>query len=93
MIYEYRCEDCREITEAYRTVADRENCPPCECGGQTKKIISGYHVHGDMEPYYDDNLQTYIRGKQHRQQVMKEQGLFENYGQGWFTSAKKRRIT
>ena len=89
--YEYQCADCQQITEAWRRVDDRNNCPACECGGETKKIVSGYKVHADMEPYYDENLQTYIKGKQHRQQVMKEQGVFENYGQNWHTSGRKAR--
>lgn len=91
MIYEYQCKDCHETTEAWRCVDDRDDCPKCECGGETEKIISGYRVHGDFDPYYDDNLQTFVRSKQHRQQVMKEQGVFEHYGQNWHTSARKSR--
>jgi putative FmdB family regulatory protein len=91
MIYEYRCKACKEITEAHRSIDDRNNCPKCACGGETRKIISAYRVHGDMEPYYDDNLETYIQSKQHRQKVMKEKGVSENFGQGWYTSAIKER--
>jgi len=94
MIYEYRCKviDCQMTTTAVRCVDDRNNCPECRfCGGVTRKIISLPKVHGDMKPYYDDNLQTHIRGKQHRQAVMKEQGVSEHYGQGWHTSAVNKR--
>jgi putative FmdB family regulatory protein len=90
-IYQYECGDCQEITDAWRSVAERNDCPKCECGGETKKIISAYHAHGDLEPYFDDNLQTFIQSKQHRKQVMQEQGVFENIGQGWYTSARKTR--
>ena len=86
LLYEYRCrnEDCREITEAYRSVKDRNNTPECsECGGPTRKIISIQRVHPDFEPYYDDNLETDIQSKQHRRKVMKEQGVTEAYGKGW----------
>ena len=91
MNYEYRCAICGEVTDAIRSVADRDNCPPCPCGGETRKIISSYKVHGDMAPYYDEHLQTHIQGKQHRQRVMKEQGVSEYYGQNWHTSSRKNR--
>lgn len=90
-LYEYRCQTCKELTEAFRSVAERDNTPKCSCGGETKKIISAYRTHGDLTPYYDDNLETFIHSKQHRRQVMKEQGVSENYGQGWYTSAVKHR--
>ena len=89
--YQYRCRDCQEITDAVRTIEDRENAPQCECGGVTRKIISLYHAHSDLTPYWDDNLQAFIEGKQHRKKVMLEQGVSENFGQGWHTSAKKER--
>jgi len=91
MQYRYRCLDCKEITEAVRSVEGRNDCPICPCGGQTRKIISLYTVHNDMAPYYDEHLQCHIRGKQHRQKVMKEQGVSEYYGAGWHTSARKSR--
>jgi len=84
MIYTYRCLDCKEITEATRSVADRNNLPECEhCGGVTKKIIAPYTVHPDFEPYYDDNLETYVQSKQHRKKVMKERDVVELIGRGW----------
>lgn len=91
-LYEYRCLKCEALTEAYRSVAERDDCPPCpSCRGGTKKIISGYRVHSDLEPYYDENLETHIQSKQHRRRVMAEQGVSENFGQGWYTSSKKQR--
>jgi len=91
MIYEYRCADCKKITEAIRCVADRNDCPSCECGGATKKIISAYRTHSDLDPYYDMNLETFIQSKKHRKQVMLSQGVCENFGQGWYTSSVKHR--
>jgi putative FmdB family regulatory protein len=91
ILYEYRCKVCDEITEAVRDVDDRNNCPTCLCGGETKKIISSYRTHSDLTPYFDENLQTFIQGKQHRKKVMKEQGVSEHFGQNWYTSARKAR--
>ena len=87
MLYEYRCQnkDCTELTEAYRSVENRNDAPECShCGAWTRKIISvNYRVHADFEEYYDDNLETGIKSKQHREQVMKEKGVTEAYGKGW----------
>ena len=91
MQYEYRCGTCKEITVADRSVADRNNAPVCEFGGETRKIISLHKAHSDLTPYYDDTLETFIQSKQHRKDVMKDQGVSENYGQGWYTSARKHR--
>ncbi len=82
---------CKETTDAARSVSDRNDCPTCDCGGKTRKIISLYAVHSDLTPYFDDNLQTHIEGKQHRQRIMKEQGVSEHFGQNWHTSARKHR--
>ena len=94
ILYQYECYECEGLTDAMRDIDDRDNAPECQhCGGKTRKIISAYKVHGDLNPYYDDNLETYITSKQHRQVVMKQKGVSENYGQGWYTSAIKKRNT
>lgn len=84
-LYEYRCQNCSEITEAVRSVEDRNDAPACaHCNGETRKIISlNSKVHPDFAPYYDDNLETHIESKQHRKAVMKEKGVYEAYGRGW----------
>ena len=94
MIFEYRCLDdsCKEITTALRSVADRNDPIDCKhCGAETRKIISLSRAHSDLTPYFDDNLDTFIQGKQHRQRVMKDQGVSENHGQNWWTSSIKTR--
>jgi len=85
-IYEYRCQsnNCKEITEAHRSVEKRDDAPECsQCGKETRKIISIQRVHSDFVPYYDDNLETGIQSKQHRKKVMAEKGVTESYGKGW----------
>lgn len=48
-----------------------------------KKIIPQYHAIGDMEPYFDENLETYVKSRQHRKQVMRAREVYEKYGKGW----------
>ena len=83
ILYQYRCQSCKEITEALRSIEKRDDAPECSCGGQTRKIISVQRVHSDLAPYYDDNLETHIQSKQHRKKVMQERGVSEAYGKGW----------
>jgi len=82
MLYQYECS-CGATKEEFRSVAARNDPLACECGKPMTKIIGGHRVIGDMQPYYDENLETYIRSKQHRREVMKEQGVSEAYGKGW----------
>lgn len=49
----------------------------------SRLVTTNYSVVRDVAPYYDDNLQTYVRSKQHRAEVMREKGLTEKYGKGW----------
>lgn len=82
-LYEYECRDCGAHKDEFRSVIERNNAPTCDCGNAMAKIIAGYRVVGDLEPYFDDNLQTGIKSKQHRKQVMREQGVTEKYGKRW----------
>ena len=81
-LYSYECATCNEIRDEFRSVAERNNAPEC-CGTPMKKLIGGYRVVADLEPYYDENLQTYVKSKRHRREVMREQGVGESYGKGW----------
>jgi len=83
-LYSYRCEKCSLMTDAFRAIDNRNRTPKCEhYGGKTNKTISLCRVHPDFEPYYDDNLESHIKSKQHRQKVMKDRGVTEAYGKGW----------
>lgn len=82
ILYEYKCLKCDKITNKFRDIEDRDNCPQCECGGETKKIISKSKVHGDFMPYLDENIgdePVWIESKQHRKKVMKENGVTDGY--------------
>jgi len=82
-IYRYRCNTCREAQEVFRKMADHKDTPACECGGATRQILSLPKVFSDIDPYYDENLESHITSKKHRRRVMAEQGVEEAYGKGW----------
>lgn len=89
-IYSYEC-DCGKSKDEYRSIAERNRCPICECGMTMQKVISRGYAVGDMAPYYDDNLETYITSRRHRQQVMKQRDVSEIYGKNWHTGASAKR--
>ena len=83
MLYSYQCSGCGAIREEFRSVAARNDPLTCSCGQPMAKMLGGHRVIGDMKPYYDENLQAYVKSRQHRKQLMKEQGVSEAYGKKW----------
>lgn len=68
-IYEYRCDDCAEVTSARRSVAELSDPLACEhCGGSTHRIVSKMSVHLSkgskvrrMDPKYDAMVDQAMR--------------------------------
>lgn len=80
-LYTYECS-CGKSADEFRSVAERNNAPLC-CGKPMQKQLGGHRVVPDVVPYFDDNLESYVKSKQHRKQLMREQGVYEKYGKGW----------
>jgi putative FmdB family regulatory protein len=80
-LYEYSCS-CGKSVDEFRSVANRNRAPKC-CGKPMKKVIGGHSVVADVEPYYDDNLESVVKSRQHRRSLMKERGVYEKFGKGW----------
>lgn len=84
-LYAYQCPACGGTKDEFRKLAQRNDCPECDsCCVKMQKLLGGHSVIGDFAPYWDDNLQAGIKSKQHRKQVMKEQGVSEKFGKGWY---------
>jgi hypothetical protein len=67
---------------------DQRHNGPEHCGEKMKLDVTGplARAHCDLEPYFDDNLETYVKSKQHRQQVMREKEVYDKRdfkGQKW----------
>lgn len=55
------------------------------------RVIGNYSVVPDLQPYYDENLEAYVKSKQHRRQLMAERGVSEKFGTNWLTAASSKR--
>lgn len=81
-LYEWKCE-CGETDDEFRRVSERNAPKVCKCGKGMERVITGYKTIGDVEPYYDDNLESWVKSRKHRKQIMREKGVYEAYGKGW----------
>ncbi len=82
MMYQWECS-CGKKADEFRKVADRNKLKKCECGKKMNRVIGGHSVSPDMEPYYDDNLESWVKSRQHRKQLMKHRGVDESFGKRW----------
>ena len=86
-LYTFECEACTKRTDAHRSIETRDENPPvCDCGGKTERIITAANVNPDIfDGYFDPNLVapgaaengTWVHGRKHRRQLMKEFGVEE----------------
>ena len=82
-LYEFTCT-CGHVEDEFRPMADRNLAKTCgACGLTMERVITAYRAIGDVAPYYDENLESWVKSKQHRKQVMREKGVSEHYGKGW----------
>lgn len=82
--YEYRCKACSEMTDSYRTVAERNNTPICSCGGETEKVISApAMVMPDIAPYRAvAGDQRWITSRAKHREFLRSNGLIEVGNEG-----------
>lgn len=85
-VYAYQCPECKKEMDAFRKIDFRHDCPDCECGAKTEKIIARANINPDIfDGYLDHNLHpmhepgegTWVKSRQHRKDLMKEFGLTE----------------
>lgn len=84
-IYVYKCSKCGQIHEDFRKMEDRKEGPEC-CGEKTRQHYGNYHVIGDIKPYLDENISdkpVWVKSRQHREQLIKENKVVELYGKNW----------
>ena len=86
-IFDYECPNCGTVEDVYAGINDKTIVHE-KCKGVMKRFISG-NKGISMGPagafgYYDDNLETYIHTNRQHREVMKEKGVSEKYGKGWY---------
>lgn len=82
-LYDYKCE-CGERKNDMHTGINEY--PMCSCGKIMHRVFSKQYVVNDVQPYLDHHIgaePTWIKSKQHRAQVMKQNGLCEKFGEKW----------
>lgn len=81
MIYPYRCHKCDNKWEVIKSVAYIEKPEPCpEChSGNTERYIGRTHFYGaEVEDAYRcPALGCIVKGKNHRNELAKRNGLIE----------------
>jgi len=86
-LYEYRCDDCNNVSEEYRPFNQyRENIPCKSCGKTARKILSVANIQDDHPSWLDDSVRSQIADEfdppiENRTQlnrVLKEKGIVEN---------------
>lgn len=83
--YDFRCESCQKQEEVFMRIADYK-APEC-CGKKMNQVLGNYSVVKDVDPYLDENIAdkpVWVKSKQHRKQLMKEHGVYEKFGKGWW---------
>ncbi|OKY75582.1 MAG: transcriptional regulator [Desulfobulbaceae bacterium DB1] len=62
-IYEYECQKCKKVTEAWQSISDEPltDCP--DCHGNLKKIISSSAFHLKGGGWYADGYSSCKSGK------------------------------
>jgi len=76
--YTYRCLECETEQDAFRRMADYMDCPTCECGGETKKIMNvcqiGAYSTKVMEPFESPASGKPITSEREKREDMKRTG-------------------
>lgn len=80
-LYEYRCRSCEYEFDVAKSVTKFDRIEVCErCGNEdTERLISMVNLeHSSMQqPYYEPALGCVIKGKGHKNQILKQKGLEE----------------
>lgn len=94
--YVTQCALCSKRETIYRTVEQRNNLDPCECGGEVSRIISAPTVIGDITPYISPTTGKLLSSKTDEQNeiakhgyIIKEPGLEKDVAR-WGQEKKER---
>lgn len=92
-LYTYQCHDCSRRIDAFRKVADRDECPVCpRCSGATFKAVTAAAVVADYPGYNCPITGAWIEGrKAHEVNLAKHGCRVLEAGETSKVDAEKRR--
>lgn len=84
-LYDFECGGCGYEFETITKIDERVHCPHCHkemtrLMPSTHGIAMGVGAYG----YYDDNLGCGISTNKQKKEVMRQQGVTEKIGKGWY---------
>lgn len=84
-LYLYSCPLCGEVDNVWAGVNEMRKVHD-ECGKTMKRLISPTRINPDIQPYIDTEMSwegTHIRSRRHRDEVLKEKGLYAKTNNRW----------
>lgn len=77
--YDYTCNQCANVIEAFVSYDEREKPQKCECGGVAVYQFPATAALGfqPYEPWYNEALGCDVNGRREHQQIMSAMGLEE----------------
>lgn len=82
-IYDAECPKCGVI-EVWGKINE---VSVCKCGRNMTRLISPTRINPDIQPYVDMDMEytpTLVKSRQHRDQLLKEKGLYAKTNNRWF---------
>lgn len=73
-IYATQCKACAIEGTVFRKIDDRDNLPPCPCGGELFRLITKSFVRGGFEPYISPATGQVIDSWTKRREEMSKNG-------------------
>ena len=83
-LYDLRCGCGLEEIDVLLGINEEHKC---KCGETMRRVLGNYAVIRDLKPYLDENLTSkpvLVKSKKHRKELMREYGVSEKVGKGWW---------
>ena len=81
MIYEYRCNPCKLLTEVVKSVKEIDKDEYCfKCGKKMKRLISMpfRNIDGSFWAEHLDDQPVWIKNRRHYKEELRKRGLIDS---------------
>ena len=76
-LYDYRCQGCGSVREAYRRYEARDEPAACDCGGALERVWLPAQVMRDIEGYRSMVDGSWIGSRSQHREHLKRHGMRE----------------